>query len=248
MRSFRQVNNLHEVIYTAQAELAQRTSKYLERTDKVYKPSETMTFNREGEMLLYSCDNIKHSTVYFKYPYCLLDATIPMSWYFFFINPFNMSWQFTLSFFYAANCLAWLPHVMYWKHLDKKIHQLFLLKGGKYCRIRTQNPMGDTYYNWVHNCEMRLLTEDYEDFAHPVDEEAFLKKNGQLKYELQVQLDHYMDQTITVQDETIFFMKEGTVHQPEVFEMVMKGYNIDCSDFEINTAHNVRFKEPNDNY
>ena len=87
---------------------------------------------------------------------------------------------------------------MYWKHLDKKIHQLFLLKGGKYCRIRTQNPMGDTYYNWVHNCEMRLLTEDYEDFAHPVDEEAFLKKNGQLKYELQVQLDHYMDQTITV--------------------------------------------------
>jgi len=108
--------------------------------------------------------------------------------------------------------------------------------------------MGDTYYNWVHNCEMRLLTEDYEDFAHPVDEEAFLKKNGQLKYELQVQLDHYMDQTITVQDETIFFMKEGTVHQPEVFEMVMKGYNIDCSDFEINTAHNVRFKEPNDNY
>jgi len=51
-----------------------------------------MTFNREGEMLLYSCDNIKHSTVYFKYPYCLLDATIPMSWYFFFINPFDMSW------------------------------------------------------------------------------------------------------------------------------------------------------------
>ena len=38
-RQFRQVNNLHEVIYTAQAELAQRTEKYLERTDRVYKPS-----------------------------------------------------------------------------------------------------------------------------------------------------------------------------------------------------------------
>jgi len=56
-----------------------------------------------------------------------------------------------------------------------------------------------------------------------------------------------VDHAITVQDEIIYFMKEGTVHQPEVFEMVMKGYNIDTSDFEINTANNVRFKEPNDN-
>jgi len=38
-RSFRQVNNLHEIVYTAQAELSQRTEKYLERTDRVYKPS-----------------------------------------------------------------------------------------------------------------------------------------------------------------------------------------------------------------
>lgn len=38
-RGFRQVKNLHEIVYTAQTELHQRTSKYLERTDKVYKPS-----------------------------------------------------------------------------------------------------------------------------------------------------------------------------------------------------------------
>lgn len=43
-------------------------------------------------------------------------------------------------------------------------------------------------------------------------------------------------------------MKEGTVHQPEVFEMVLKGYNIDTSDFTINTEHNIRFNEPNHNY
>lgn len=108
--------------------------------------------------------------------------------------------------------------------------------------------MGDKFYNWAHICEMRLLTEDYEDFADPVEDEQFLKKTGQLKYELQVQLDNYVDHAITVQDEIIYFMKEGTVHQPEVFEMVCKGYNIDTSDFEINTAHNIRFKEPNDNY
>ncbi len=200
VRGFRQVNNLHEIIYTAQAELAQRTEKYLERTDRVYKPSKTMEFNREGEMLLYSCDNIKHSTIYFKYPYCMLDGLMPLSWYIFFINPFHISWQFTLSFFYAANCLAWMPHVLYWKHLDKKIHKLFLLKGGKYVRIWTQNPMGDKFYSWANNCEIKLLTQDYEDFADPVEDEQFLKKTGQLKYELQVQLDNYVDHAVTVQD------------------------------------------------
>ena len=43
-------------------------------------------------------------------------------------------------------------------------------------------------------------------------------------------------------------MKEGTVHQPEIFDMVMKGYNIDTSDFAINTEHNERFAEPTMNY
>jgi len=178
------VNNLHEIIYTNELELAGRTAKYLERTDRVYKPSQTLEFNREGELLLYSCDNVKHSTIYLKYPYCMYDCLMPLSWYLFFVNPFLMSWQFTLSFFYFANCLAWLPHAMYWKSLDKKIHKLFLLRGGKYCRVWTQNPMGDRHYSWINNCEIKLLTEDSHDFADPVEDEDFLKKEGQLKYEL----------------------------------------------------------------
>ena len=69
-----------------------------------------------------------------------------------------------------------------------------------------------------------------------------------MKYEVQVQLDNYVDHAITHQDEIISFMKEGTVHQPEVFEMVLKGYNIDTSDYTINTDHSVRAFEPTDNY
>lgn len=42
-------------------------------------------------------------------------------------------------------------------------------------------------------------------------------------------------------------MKEGTVHQPEIFEMVMKGYNVDTSDFVVNTQETLRFAEPNKN-
>ena len=63
-----------------------------------------------------------------------------------------------------------------------------------------------------------------------------------------MQLDHYVDHAVTVQDQIIHFMKEGTVHSPEIFEMVMKGYNIDTSDFQINTAETMRFNEPNKNF
>ena len=81
-----------------------------------------------------------------------------------------------------------------------------------------------------------------------MENEEFKNKAGQLKYEVQVQLDHYVDHQITVQDEIIYFMKEGTVHQPEVFEMVLKGYNIDTSDFTINTDNSLRYNEPTNNY
>ena len=191
---------------------------------------------------------MRHSTVYLKYPYCTQVAMMPLSWYLFFINPFMFNWFITLPIFYATNSLAWLPLALYWKHLDKKIHKMYLLRGGKYVRIWTMNPMGDRFYSWAHICEFNLLTEDGEDFANPVEDENFLNKAGQLKYEAMVQLDNYVDHAVTVQDETIYFMKEGTVHQPEVFDMVLKGYNIDTSDFVINTDHSVRFGEPTNNY
>ena len=57
-----------------------------------------------------------------------------------------------------------------------------------------------------------------------------------------------MYQGTTVQDEILEFMKEGTVHNPEVFEMVLKGYNIDTSDFVINTDNSMRAHEPTHNY
>jgi hypothetical protein len=55
------------------------------------------------------------------------------------------------------------------------------------------NPMGDRFYSWAHICEFNLITEDGEDFAMPPEDEDFLTKAGQLKYEVQAQLDHYVD-------------------------------------------------------
>lgn len=87
IKNYHQVKDLNQVMYTAELEEEQRKAKFLEYTHKVYKPSKTITFDRNGEVLLFSCDNFKHSQVYLKYPYCLIDALIPLAWYIFFVNP-----------------------------------------------------------------------------------------------------------------------------------------------------------------
>ena len=43
----------------------------IQENSRVYKPTYTIEFNREGEVLLYSAEPIKNATLYFKYPYIL---------------------------------------------------------------------------------------------------------------------------------------------------------------------------------
>jgi hypothetical protein len=40
-------------------------------------------------------------------------------------------------------------------------------------------------------------------------------------------------------------LKNGTVHHPELFEAALKGFNIDTSDFVINTSEVSRAREGN---
>lgn len=35
----------------------------------------------------------------------------------------------------------------------------------------------------------------------------------------------------------LFFTDKGVVHEPELFEAVIKGFHIDTSDFAINTSN-----------
>jgi hypothetical protein len=87
MRPYNQVKDLHQTMMVAELEEIQRKEKFLEYTQKVYKPSKTITFDRNGEVLLFSCDNFKNSQVYLKYPYCMYDSMIPLAFYIFFADP-----------------------------------------------------------------------------------------------------------------------------------------------------------------
>jgi len=60
VRFYRQCKDLNEIMYTTELEEAQRTEKFLEYTNKIYKPSKTITFDRNGEVLLFSSDSWRH--------------------------------------------------------------------------------------------------------------------------------------------------------------------------------------------
>jgi len=64
VKFYRQCKDLNEIMYTTSLEQGQRTEKFLEYTSKVYKPSKTITFDRNGEILLFSCDSWRHVMIY----------------------------------------------------------------------------------------------------------------------------------------------------------------------------------------
>lgn len=124
--------------------------------------------------------------------------------------------------------------------------RIWLLRGGKVLKVEMTNLAGDHVTAWVETKFFNPLTEDKMNFDDR-DNAEFLAEDGKLKYELTCQLDHFTEKGVTQQDELLTFLKQGVVHHPELFEAAVKGYNIDTSDFVINTAHNLRHQEGHEN-
>jgi len=245
LKYYQQVKDLDEILEKAKLEEEQRTAKYLEYTHKVYQPSKTITFDRNGEVLLFSCDNFRHSQVYLKYPYIMIDCILPLAFYNLLCDPFGMSPNFRHMFFYTSFLVGWMPHHLYVRQLAKKLHKIYLMRGGKYCRVVYMNFLGEQHNSWITNKEIHFLTEDLKRFDN--EKTNFLTKEGKLKYEVGVQIDNFSLYRVNHTDEVFYLMKEGTVHEPELFEMVVKGFNIDTTDCVINTEDNFRWLEPHKN-
>jgi len=218
----------------------------LEKTSRVYKPTYTIEFDRAGEVLVYSAAPFKEMTVYFKYPYVLYESLIPLSVFMWWCNPLELEWYFNhinLVIMYTA----WIPRMWYLRSFQYRVVKMHLIKGGKFIKVETHSLAGDVNYAWAENYNFNPLTEDQKQFDDR-DNADFLNDDGQLKYELATQLDNFTEFGVNQQDQLLYFVKSGTVHHPELFESITKGYNIDTSDYVINTAHNVRSREGNANF
>lgn len=131
---------------------------YIEANHRVYKPSYTIEFNREGEVLLqiiihyyssrYSCDPFKHSQIYFKYPYIMYETFIPVCIWLWFNNPVDVAWYWNNVFLFAPFAL-WCPRMWYYRSLQYRICRMYLLRGGKVLKLETESLAGDRSTNWI---------------------------------------------------------------------------------------------------
>ena len=155
-----------------------------------------------------------------------------------------MSWFLRHAFLYTFAIYGFMPHYLYLKSLYKKLHKVYLMRGGKYCKVVLNDVAGIEKIVWITIKDLHLLNKDGTRFDN---EHQFLDKDGQLTHQVTAQLDYFHYFGTPHNNEVVYFMKEGVVHQPEIFEMVLRGYNIDDSDYEINTEDNLRWLEPQKN-
>lgn len=209
----------------------------------VYKPSYTLEFDRNGELLLFSAEPLRDKRrILLKYPYILYESLAPLSLWAFLVNPFalHFTWNYLFLFGTLALCI---PRVWHLHSLQYRIRRMSLLRGGRYVKFERATVAGDFLVNWAEVREFHPLTEDYRQFADP-EQVEFLDDCGQLKHDLAVQAEHFKQYSVNEQDVPVFFVKDGTVHHPEVFDAVCRGFHVDTSDYSINTAHEDRAREP----
>jgi hypothetical protein len=108
-------NMIDENLKYKVAQTLEETS-LVEKYDRVYKPTYTIEFNREGEVLLYSCDPLKHSAVYFKYPYVFYEMLMPACLWMWVYNPLELDWYWNNANLFLMNFL-WYPRMWYWRSL-----------------------------------------------------------------------------------------------------------------------------------
>ncbi len=196
-------------------------------------------------MLLYDCDPIKHETVYFKYPFVMYETSIPLSIMNYFYNPLELSYMWTGGLMLGSLCFAAMPRFMYFFDSVYWPRRVYLLRGGRVLKFEGNTMFGTKRMFWVETAMCRPLAKDLQHFEGPEGE--FLQEEGQLAHELHVQFDHIKIAGCNMQDQIFKLRKEGTVYQPELFEAALKGFNIDTSDFVINTADNERVFEGSHN-
>ncbi|CAG9316512.1 unnamed protein product [Blepharisma stoltei] len=221
--------------------------KKLVQDTTIFKPKEQIEFNRTGELLLYEAEPFRLKDVLTPYPYSVWSWSMPSFLYMYFANPFGLTWLYN-DLFLLAGLWGWYPQVEYVFNLRYHINRLWLLRGGKVLKVEHSNVTGYRWKSWIFIDEINLLTEDKKKLEPEKGINAkILDDNNQLKAETHIQVDNFVDVGRNMQDHILVLCKDGQVHNPEILDAVLKGFEVDTSNFRINTLHTERWLEPNTN-
>lgn len=100
-----------------------------------------------------------------------------------------MVWYWTSFGLYGCLALS-IPRIWYFAEFKWYPMKIFLLRGGRVLKVESQNIGADRFTYWLENYLVRPLTEDKQRFDCR-DEANFLTDEGQLKYDLDVEVKEF---------------------------------------------------------
>lgn len=228
-------------------EMINESRKTYVQDTTIFKPKDQIEFNRTGELVLYEADVYKLKPVYFPYPHSAPLQAVPFFVYMYLANPFEMLWHYN-NIFAWATIMSFLPMVEHYYDLRFYINRLSLLRGGKVLKVEHSNVVGNRWKSWIYIDEIHMLSADKQILLPEkgIDEKVVDEK-GQLENETHIQVENFIDVGRNAKNTILSLCKDGRVYHPDILSAVLRGFEVDTSNFRINTLHTERWLEPNTN-
>lgn len=184
---------------------------------EVYKPASVIEFDSKGETLVYSTDSQKHFTVFFPMPWSIGTWSIPiLVWQ---IIQGNLALSLPLAIgMYAAI----LPHCLYLYNLRFQIDKIWYVRGGLW-KIKNSG---------IHGLESTATTGSNN--LTFIKGDTDLNEEGKLNDDLVIVAKDWLEYYERIENQEVKIMRNGNVHNPELFQAMLKKLKIDDSNFVVN--------------
>lgn len=200
------------------------------KPDDVYKPLQQVEYDLTGKTLLYSAKPFAGFSPFFALPWTIPTYTIPLqalAWMQGMYGPYGLLLA-PLGMF-----LSIAPHMLYLEKLRLAVHKVWLLRGSHWM-VETSGENQYHALSIMKQTNVRVLSPSGEQQQLAGTYAEYLDDAGQLKTDLKLELQHFIDIQETNEDVQLHLSAEGQVHNPELLFALLKGLKIDDSGFRIN--------------
>jgi hypothetical protein len=186
-----------------------------------YTPAQTVEFDAVGETLLYSVNAFRQASVLFPLPWSLgTYIGVPASlwgWWAGVLGPYSL-------LMVVPAYVAVIPHLTYLHSLRKLVHKVWYVRGGR-LKIETKDLTGVLCHSYI---ELGNVSVKGATAANA------LTNSGRLTRDLKLNLADWADFNEAETNSTLTLSGKGVVHNPELLQAIIQGYELNVEDFEMN--------------
>lgn len=194
-----------------------------------YSPAQTVEFDSIGETLIYTAEAFNSASVVFPMPWSLgtyVGAPLCMwGWWTAALGPYSLLLA-------VPAYISLMPHLMHLQSLRKHIHKAWYIRGGL-IKFETKDITGISCYTYLNPGSVKVA--DSKGNIHSGDyNSTILDASGKLTKKLKLQVSDWGNFDQGEVNAILTLTNKGKVHNPELFQAIFQGYQLDIQNFEMN--------------